>query len=54
VADPARDLPHAREEVHAALRRALVEMGAAVVDVRGVWPERRAIAAGAVAALLGR
>jgi NadR type nicotinamide-nucleotide adenylyltransferase len=55
VADgDARDLPHARSEIHARLREALAELGAAVVEISGGWEERKVMAAEAVAALLAR
>jgi len=48
VAGPHRDRPHARAEIHAAFVTALEALGAPVVEIRGGWPERFAIAAGAV------
>jgi NadR type nicotinamide-nucleotide adenylyltransferase len=52
VADQARDRPQAREHIHAVFRQALQEIGAAHVDVRGSWDQRRATALDAVARLL--
>ncbi len=54
VADGAkRDLPLARERVHARFEAALEAFGARHVDLRGTWPERRAAAVAAVDALRG-
>ena len=56
VADPQRDRPHARDELHASFAAALAELvplGAALADVRGGWAERDRAARRAVEALLG-
>ena len=54
VADGAkRDLPQAREQVHALFEEALEAFRARWVDVRGPWPERRVAAVTAIDALLG-
>lgn len=49
-----RDLPHAREEVHARFRQTLEDFGARFVDVKGGWDERRSTAEDAVAAFRAR
>jgi HTH-type transcriptional repressor of NAD biosynthesis genes len=54
VADPARDRPHARPELHAAFANRLAQHGAHVVLVRGSWQEREAAGIGAIEGLLGR
>jgi NadR type nicotinamide-nucleotide adenylyltransferase len=51
-ADPARDRPLGREEIHALFRDALDAFGARRVDIRGTFPEREARAAEAIGALL--
>lgn len=48
VADPARDRPHARHEIHTAFVRCLERFGAPCVTVRGSWEEREAIAIAAI------
>lgn len=53
VADPARDRPGARHEIHAAFAQHLERYGARYVLVRGAWEQREAGAVGAVDALLG-
>lgn len=52
VADPVRDRPHLREQLHALFHQRLVALGARVAHVHGSWPERDARAAAAVDALL--
>ena len=47
-----RDRPHQREEIHALFVTTLSQLGARVVDVRGPWEQRDAIADRAIAALL--
>lgn len=51
VADPQRDRPHARDEMHALFAGKLAEIGARWVDVRGDWEERERRATEAVDAL---
>jgi HTH-type transcriptional repressor of NAD biosynthesis genes len=53
VADPARDRPGVRHEIHAAFAEHLERYGARYVLVRGGWEQREASAVGAVGALLG-
>ena len=50
--DPARDRGYLREHMHALFRRALTELGARVVDIRGEGDERRQRAEGAIDELL--
>ena len=52
VADPQRDRPAQRAELHALFVARLAELGARVVDVRGDWEEREQRACAAVDALL--
>ena len=52
VADPQRDRPRARDEMHALFAAKLVEIGATSVEVRGEWKERERIAVAAVDELL--
>jgi NadR type nicotinamide-nucleotide adenylyltransferase len=52
IADPARDRPAQREEVHALFVETLAALGARVVDVLGSRPAREARAARAIDALL--
>lgn len=48
VADPARDRPHARQEIHAAFAARLDRYEAPYVVVRGIWEEREATAVTAI------
>jgi len=48
VADPARDLPHMREHMHALFVGALESLGARYTVIGGSWAERRAAAIAAV------
>jgi NadR type nicotinamide-nucleotide adenylyltransferase len=50
--DPQRDRPHHREQIHQLFRAELEAIGANVVDVRGTWEERFAIAVRAVEEML--
>lgn len=52
--DAVRDRPHHRAELQRIFRDELEALGANVVDVRGTWKERFAIAVGAVERLLTR
>ncbi|MHB0972600.1 MAG: AAA family ATPase [Thermoanaerobaculia bacterium] len=52
--DAVRDRPHHRVELQALFRNELNALGANVVDVRGTWEERFAIAVRAVERLLTR
>ena len=52
VADPERDRPHRREELHDLFRAKLDEIGAHYAAVAGAWEERRRQARAAVDALL--
>jgi NadR type nicotinamide-nucleotide adenylyltransferase len=54
VADPVRDRPHARAEIHAAFSAQLQRYGAPYVLIRGDWATREASAVAAVEALLTR
>lgn len=49
-----RDRSEARVEIHASFETTLRSFGARVVDVRGSWEERRAIALAATETLLAR
>jgi NadR type nicotinamide-nucleotide adenylyltransferase len=40
VADPARDLPHMREHMHALFATAIDALGVSYVTIRGPWRER--------------
>ena len=40
VADPQRDRPHHREEIHALFRAEITRMGSAYVEIGGGWEER--------------
>ena len=48
VADPARDLPHARAHMHALFASALEALGVPYVTIRGSWSDRIAAAVEAV------
>ena len=52
VADPARDRPNTRGEIHASFVKCLEEYGARYMIVRGAWDERESSAAAAVESLL--
>jgi NadR type nicotinamide-nucleotide adenylyltransferase len=52
VADPARDRPHARQELHAAFQHRLERLSAHYAIIRGAWEQREAAAVAAVDALL--
>ena len=54
IADPARDRPHARAELHAAFATQLERYGARYILVRGGWSAREAIAIAAVQELMAR
>ena len=53
VADPARDRPHARHEIHTAIAERLQRFGATSVVVRGRWDAREATAIAAIESRLG-
>lgn len=53
VPDAQRDRPHLRDEMHASFRDGLQGFGARVVEVRGSWSARAALARAAIDALLG-
>lgn len=48
-----RDRPEARDAMHSLFRQGLAEAGVAVIEVGGLWPERRSKAIEAIDALLG-
>jgi hypothetical protein len=52
VADPARDRPHARGQLHAAFAAQLETFDARVTLIRGLWEQREADAIVAVERLL--
>ena len=52
IADPARDRPNARREMHAAFASRLDEYAAHYVIVRGTWEERESSAVAAVETVL--
>jgi len=52
VADPARDRPHQREQMHALFVEALDALGARYVTIRGSWASRRTAAISAVDSVL--
>jgi len=52
VADPARDRPHQREQLHALFVEALDALGARYVTIRGSWPDRLAAAIAAVSEIV--
>jgi NadR type nicotinamide-nucleotide adenylyltransferase len=52
VADPVRDRPHLREQLHALFHQRLVALGARVAHVHGGWADRETRATAAVDALL--
>jgi HTH-type transcriptional repressor of NAD biosynthesis genes len=54
VADPQRDLPHLRKEMHKKFEDALTERGMEWIDVKGTWDERWKRATRAVDALIGK
>jgi NadR type nicotinamide-nucleotide adenylyltransferase len=51
VADPQRDRPHAREEIHQAFEQTLDRFGARYVLLQGTWEERASRAVDAIDAL---
>jgi NadR type nicotinamide-nucleotide adenylyltransferase len=52
VADPARDRPQARQELHAAFQHRFERLSAHYAIIRGAWEQREAAAVAAVDALL--
>lgn len=52
VADPARDRPHRRDDMHAAFATTLDAFGVRYITIRGTWDERLATAVAAVTAVL--
>ena len=52
VADPARDLPHARAHMHSLFVSALEALGARYVTIRGSWSDRLAEAIAAVSTVV--
>ena len=53
VADPVRDRPHLREQMHALFHQRLVALGARIAHIHGDWTERETRAMQAVDDLLG-
>ncbi|MDF2770918.1 MAG: hypothetical protein K0S86_411 [Geminicoccaceae bacterium] len=52
VADPHRDRPHMREQIHQLFETTLQALGARYVTIRGTGDERRTVAISAIASLI--